>query len=527
MSVQEHADIQYLKKDAVGKVVAQGLAELYRERPQFPVDYLAKWLYNYSAQQEALHKHRNEKVQRGLILQDLETHKLKTQEVENENRLSKESYIKEVNAFEEFIEKKEYPDELVNEFFPAGLFKMVRELTAVYVGSYEYQRKQVELDENDDELAHLSLDQPKLLQYIGYESNDKHVNKEARSWVLPQGKGVTYKLFAEPEGNAAAPEVEDEENEKQPESKYIYIPDVVTEPSMYFFRIPRLGAYLTVPLIVKSYLNAESFDDAISKIKGYKEQVEENDKKKLDFKADFEDKIAKATENGEETDELIKEYNDTVWQDVPSPQFANEQKKFALCADTLGKDSEIPADSIHMIDQLCQSFVKKWEDTETRYLKEDVDRFIAYEKAQDLEEAQIAYIEHEEKQVAQKAIGFGDLPENKVQFKTDEIRFQTVREQLLNKDSALTHLLSLANYRIIKFPRILQNAFYLAGYTKAEINEPGTNVLNWRKVRKELMNQGFIDRLMAYTYAGQKNKEVPPYAKINRIQKRISEISMQ
>lgn len=44
----EHPDIALLKSDKIGKVLAQGLAELYREKPSFPVDYFAKWLLNYS-----------------------------------------------------------------------------------------------------------------------------------------------------------------------------------------------------------------------------------------------------------------------------------------------------------------------------------------------------------------------------------------------------------------------------------------------------------------------------------------------
>jgi hypothetical protein len=526
MSQTEHPDIQYLKSDYVGKVIAQGLAELYRERPQFPIDYLSKWLYNYSAQQEALKKHREEKSKRGLILQDLEREKIKAEEVQNEKRIEQENKIREINSFEEFIEKKEYPDELVSEFFPEGLYRMIHNLTAVYVGNYEYQRKPVDLNENDDELAHLALEQPKLLQYIGYVSEDKKINQEAKTWVLPEGKGVTYKLFAESDPSQPPPAGNpDEENEKLPESKYIYVPDVVTEPNMYFFKIPRLGAYLSVPLIVRSYLNAESFDDAITKLEQYKADVEENSKAKLDKQNEFEDRINKAKDAEEDYEEILKEYKEMQWPEVPFPDFVNEKKKYVLCVDTLGKDVEIPEEDIKRIDQLCQSFVNKWEATELRYLREDVERFIAYKKSFEVEEAISNYIEAEERLVGQKIGGFGDLPEDKKAFKESEVRLQSVREQLLNKDVGLMHLLNLAQYRIIKYPRILQNAFYLAGFKKEEINEPGTNVLNWRMVRKELFNQGFIDRLMSYVYVGSKSTNVPVYASINRIQKRVSEIS--
>jgi hypothetical protein len=44
--------IQKLKSDQIGKVIAKGLAVLYQTKPKFPIDYLAKWLLNYSASQE-------------------------------------------------------------------------------------------------------------------------------------------------------------------------------------------------------------------------------------------------------------------------------------------------------------------------------------------------------------------------------------------------------------------------------------------------------------------------------------------
>lgn len=47
MKQKEHPDIKYIKTPEIGKVIAQGLAAVYLEKPDFPVDYLAKWLLNY------------------------------------------------------------------------------------------------------------------------------------------------------------------------------------------------------------------------------------------------------------------------------------------------------------------------------------------------------------------------------------------------------------------------------------------------------------------------------------------------
>jgi len=50
----DHPDIAYLKSDDIGKVLAQGLAEVYRVKPTFPVDYFSRWLLNYSKEQKNL-----------------------------------------------------------------------------------------------------------------------------------------------------------------------------------------------------------------------------------------------------------------------------------------------------------------------------------------------------------------------------------------------------------------------------------------------------------------------------------------
>lgn len=50
--MSDHPNIAYLKSDTIGKVLATGLAETYRVKPKFPVDFFAKWLLNYSKEQE-------------------------------------------------------------------------------------------------------------------------------------------------------------------------------------------------------------------------------------------------------------------------------------------------------------------------------------------------------------------------------------------------------------------------------------------------------------------------------------------
>lgn len=44
----------------------------------------------------------------------------------------------------------------------------------------------------------------------------------------------------------------------------IYIPDVIQNKKLHFYRWPQLGAYLAVPVVFQSCLNEEAFDSAVA-----------------------------------------------------------------------------------------------------------------------------------------------------------------------------------------------------------------------------------------------------------------------
>lgn len=46
--------LKYLQQDNIGKVIAKGLADVYTDKPQAPVKYLAAWLKKYSSNQKVI-----------------------------------------------------------------------------------------------------------------------------------------------------------------------------------------------------------------------------------------------------------------------------------------------------------------------------------------------------------------------------------------------------------------------------------------------------------------------------------------
>lgn len=89
---------------------------------------------------------------------------------------------------------------------------------------------------------------------------------------MQQDEGITYKLFSEEEEPVVEPEPSDDEEGKPKPPKevppklprHILVPEVVREPKMHFYTVPRLGSYLAVRLEYNSCLQEEAFDAAVA-----------------------------------------------------------------------------------------------------------------------------------------------------------------------------------------------------------------------------------------------------------------------
>ena len=47
-------------------------------------------------------------------------------------------------------------------------------------------------------------------------------------------------------------------------SHHVYVKEVVREPKMHFYKVPRLGSFMAIPLIFKSCLFEEALDHAVA-----------------------------------------------------------------------------------------------------------------------------------------------------------------------------------------------------------------------------------------------------------------------
>ena len=128
--------------------------------------------------------------------------------------------------------------------------------TAVYIGELTKPIKGFKdgLVEDDDDTAH-------IIPNAKIEIQMKHASKDHQflvDKVMKQTEGITYdKLYSD----AANPA--NEEFKKEDPPKHIIIPEVVREPKMHYYRVPKLGSYMAIKLEYDSCLFEDAYDEAI------------------------------------------------------------------------------------------------------------------------------------------------------------------------------------------------------------------------------------------------------------------------
>lgn len=67
----------------------------------------------------------------------------------------------------------------------------------------------------------------------------------------------------------------EEGQEIVPRPKYLYVGDVLKSERMVFYRLPKLGCYMAIPLVIKSCLHISSLELGIEERKKFIQSREE------------------------------------------------------------------------------------------------------------------------------------------------------------------------------------------------------------------------------------------------------------
>jgi len=143
----------------------------------------------------------------------------------------------------------------------------------VYIGEYDKIKKPV--TEADSDKAHIDRHGKLIVKYIAASDNCGHLLGKT---LAEQDGPITYSVWkdlpSEEIDESAPPQAEEEEEESLEESSerlnYRFIPNVIKEPRIHYFDVPRLGCYLAIPLDYESCLNERGFVKGVERTLKYK-----------------------------------------------------------------------------------------------------------------------------------------------------------------------------------------------------------------------------------------------------------------
>ncbi len=142
------------------------------------------------------------------------------------------------------------------------------------------------IEEADNDGAHLDAEAAKIIHFLNASVDHKFLVDE----TMTQEQGLTFDVYKESdeaeEPPAEEPPAEEEEGEegaepkpvKEPEEqfpKHVFVKEVVREPRMHFYRVPKLGSYLSVKLEYNCCLFEEALDAAIANTLEVKQKLED------------------------------------------------------------------------------------------------------------------------------------------------------------------------------------------------------------------------------------------------------------
>ena len=394
--------------------------------------------------------------------------------------------------------------------------------------------------------------------------------------TLSADKGLTFDVFKDPEPSEAKEPVEPELDEdgnpipKEEAAKEVLpvsvlIKEVVREPRIHYFKVPRLGSYMAIRLEYNSCLFEEAFDAGVQDML----QVNEKKKHQQEEIAAHEAHVRELKEQAEADGEPFNP-EEKEWPAIEAQEFKNRKVQFVVCMNTLGQDREFSEEERLYALRTVQKYRDEWEAIEKKNLASDIAKKISQiEHDRHYKEAheQLDVAEMELKAEANNQPKEGEVhTEDSKAFGLKKARFQVLTKCFYDPEGAIAHqkqlerdkarsnaeigraqtpeenapaaeskyypchaeqfradFMGLRDFNVIKFPRVLQTLFYVLNYTREEICEPETNALNWKKV-KTLIDKDLFEKIGHYEPLGPRDDEFKLYQKMKFLKANIAEI---
>jgi hypothetical protein len=500
---KDHDSVSYIKDHEVGKVLCQALADLYERRPKNQLHFLGNWLLNYSKSSENLNLELKKHEFRESLLENQEKAKKDLQSLNQKKILEQEKHQEVLEELRGRIRNSVDVDDFLPEL--AEFLRTETGSAACYIGILEKVKREISL--LDNEKAHIDEDAPLVIRYIAacLKSKELMIDK-----TLNETEGeATFSIWKEDEPVAEDADEGATLREVQKDRiKTVLVDDVVSDTRIKFFDVPKLGAYFAVPLTFNSCLFEASFDagveDALECRRLRAQQEEEKQK-------------SEHTSNKEEEEEK-------VFEEIQEAPYKVVETRLVVALDTLGQDRTFTEAQKELTIEWVKFIKSEWERAENASLARDIQTHIGQhlKDQQRLHDKQSEWME-EEKNVFEEAVKSSDssLPDDVRQLEGKVALLELYRNRLLEE---FQDLLELFHYKVLKFARVFQLAFYLQGARREEVVEPRTNMINW-KLAKKFLNQNFKSFITNVQPRGPKPEKPEVYAKTMKLERDLLAIN--
>ncbi|CDW73780.1 UNKNOWN [Stylonychia lemnae] len=497
---KEHPDITYLKQDEIGLVIAKALNETYKCSPNNPIDFFAKWLLNHS------------KTNKRVFLSE---EAVKTESIKQEK----------IQKFYEILTRSEDLSDNLDEL--AAYLKEFTGATGVYIGKLVKPRK--EISDEDDDKAHVDEENPKVIWYIHASEGHEFIKGN----ILKSDQGISHDVFKEPEpveGEEAAAEDEEGGEPKPVEDsndilktfRHIYVPEVVREPRMHFYKVPKLGSYMAIPLVYNSCLFEDALDNAVQDYLDVKKALDEQNK----AKGEWEEEQQRIREDREKQGDVY-EPEPKEWDEIKEKPFDVFEEQYVVCIDSLGQDRQFSDEQRRFALETVLNFKNIWEKTEYENLSRDRNRKL------EIMEIDKEFLDNEsQKLLDEEEKHIDEMINSRDEAMDDELRDLYMRQARIHfigrlfkeREDWKGNLMKLKEFKVLKMPRVMQSVFYFLQYRREDICERGTNKFFWKKAKEQLDDE-FLNRLVFFNSLGPKEESFERYQTLNFIEKNVEGIN--
>ncbi|KAJ0406536.1 hypothetical protein ATCC90586_003515 [Pythium insidiosum] len=424
MSTNVEFDQAYLR-DTVSAPLTEAMAQLAIVQPQDPVEFLGQFLLKYVDNELRKQELAKLKQQNGGKAPGFPEYHVYGADMSSDNN-AHDVKLEQLLAAERSIEGRLRDVKSVPDLFQVYLQWLATTLNAeeAYIG--------------------VRTANPAGQQLVHWVASSRGLKSSATvDKFLTEETGVTFDVFKEVEDPTGATDADG--NPLPPAvPRYLHVENVLREPRMKFFHVPKLGAYLTRGLKYKSFLHADVFNESSPE------------------------------------EPRIK---DDAW--------------LVVSADTMGQARAFTHQEIESFQRSSAQLIQRLEELERDLYRRDAERKSTQDDVQ-LKEFGIAFASQVAVQEENLMLQMQSLPEDEKTLKESELRLAFLTYLLVTHAPTL----AVASLRVVPFKSVTLSTFAAAltllGHQRKAMLNPATQVPSWERIAPLVQEESLRPALEAF-----------------------------